>query len=299
MAADTTNPSEFWRKNEHYRDSIVAKLVEVGRADVTSKIAECGKHKMYVTCANCYTSEVVFNHCDLKWCPLCMPRLSAKRRESIEVWKNKVTQPKHVVLTQRNTYEFNKRYVRHAQAQISKLRRNKLTGNWNGGIVSDEVTLESRGWHLHHHLLVDSRWIDKSQLAVTWGKLVGQDFAIVEVKDCRDEKYLQEVTKYAVKGSSLATWSAEDILTFVFAFTGVRTFRPFGTCFKMRAEVATFKEEIKRARARVCECGCKSFSVTESIGGTMPTKAELTERNACRCGIKQLEILPPHHLPPR
>ena len=122
------------------------------------------------------------------------------------------------------------------------------------------MTNEGRGWHLHLHILVNARFIPADQLATEWAKIVGQDFAIVKVKDCRDRSYLGEVTKYAVKGTELAGWSGEDIATLLDAFENVRCFQPFGDLFKLRAEFREFLDNVQGEPAR-CECGCEKFVV--------------------------------------
>lgn len=120
--------------------------------------------------------------------------------------------------------------------------------------MSLEVTNESRGWHLHAHALVDTPWIDTTELSLTWGALVDQDFAIVRAKDCRDRDYLAEVTKYAVKSSQLSAWPGDDIATFIDAFTGVRQFSVFGTLFKDRATRAKVKHEIEPKKPHCRQC---------------------------------------------
>lgn len=129
---------------------------------------------------------------------------------------------------------------------------------WTSGTWSLEVTNESRGWHLHAHLLVESRWIDSGQLSAAWAKQVKQDFAIVKVKDCRAQEYLKEVTKYVVKSSDIARWDGEDIATLIVAFKGLRSFGVFGTlCGQRKA----WKMAVKQARSErnKCECGCNKF----------------------------------------
>jgi hypothetical protein len=124
--------------------------------------------------------------------------------------------------------------------------------------VSIEITNESHGWHLHSHWLIDCRWLDMPEISREWGRLCGQEFAIVKILDCRDTEYLQEVTKYVVEGSELAKWPAEQVAEFVSAIRGRRFFFAFGTLFKLgkeiRAELAAEKPERKP-----CECGCGDF----------------------------------------
>ena len=121
-----------------------------------------------------------------------------------------------------------------------------------------EVTNEGRGWHVHLHVFCDARFVDARKLAVKWGKLMKQDFAIVKVIDCREKSYLAEVTKYVVKGSELVKWHAEEISQFIHAIRGVRFFATFGTLFKLRREVQA-QIDFMKPDAKPCECGCTNF----------------------------------------
>jgi hypothetical protein len=82
---------------------------------------------------------------------------------------------------------------------------------------------------------------------------------IVKVRDCRRADYLQEVTKYAVKGTQLAAWEPDLIATFIRAFDGKRTFGVFGELYGARTEFAEFIAGLKQAKPK-CDCG--SCSVT-------------------------------------
>lgn len=289
IAASMKSESEFWKTAVLFRDSIVAKVRDLpGRAHLVEKLAGCQTERSWLVCESCSEARQVWNHCDLKFCPLCTPRLAAMRRESISEWTKKVRQPKHVVLTMRNEDTLTRRYIRSGQAAVSKLRRSVFAAQWQGGLVATELTNEGRGWHLHYHCLIDARWIHSSALAQKWARLVGQDFAIVKVKDCRDKSYLQEVTKYAVKGSELASWSAEDIVKFILAFRGVRTFQVFGSLFKERAAHTAFLKEVRTSRREPCACGCKSYRfqlATDDGSVVMPTRDQLRARTRARLGL--------------
>jgi len=84
------------------------------------------------------------------------------------------------------------------------------------------------------------------------------------VKDARQDDYLQELCKYTVKGSQLAKWPAPDILTFITAFTGVRTFGVFGTLYAARTKYADYIASVTEARP-LCDCGSRDLTYyTES-----------------------------------
>lgn len=250
----------LWRTQTIFKESIVSKLRRVGRLDLYEKLADCHTEKSYVRCCGCAKQTTVWNRCERFYCPECQPRLSRDRRRAIDWWTKAIGQPKHVVLTARNSQEITREKVQAFKKALASLRRSKFARPWRGGMYSLEVTNEGRGWHLHAHLLVDCRWIDARELAKVWGRLVGQDFAVVKVKDVRGETYLNEVTKYAVKGNELAEWTGEDIAAFIDAFTNVRTFGCFGSLYKQRIEFREYLDALRELN-RKCECGCSRFQL--------------------------------------
>lgn len=245
---------QFWRSQTIWKETIVAKLDANYREDLAERIRDCHTVDSWLVCKSCRRSSLVWNRCENFFCPECQPRLARERRESVEWWAKLAGQPKHVVLTVRNTEDLTRAHVQAIKDNFTRLRRTAFARNWVGGFYNLEVTNEGRGWHLHIHSLVDAKWIDAKNLAIIWGKLVGQDFAIVKVKDARAKDYLAEVTKYAVKGSQLASWTGKDIAAFIDAFTGLRTFGVFGSLYAKRTEWREWLDSIQ-AKGHQCECG--------------------------------------------
>lgn len=241
--------------NAAHLETIVQKLLVVGRDDLAEPLTHCHTEETICRCRGCGKVKVFLNHCDRFYCPVCQPGLTRKRMRAIEWWAKVVKQPKHVVLTCRNTDSLTKTHVETIKLAFRKLRRSKFAKNWLGGCWSLECTNESKGWHLHLHALIDARFIDQRELSIAWGKLVGQDYAIVWVKDCRQSDYLHEITKYTVKGSELADWYPHEIVAFIEAFDHVRSFGTFGTLYDRNSEWRAFVEAQAEALAR-CPCGC-------------------------------------------
>lgn len=222
--------------------------------------ARCGHEHIYKTCTGCDERTVHFYHCMIKWCPLCNWRITNRRRDLLKQWLPLIPQPKHLVLTQRNTRAFTRRMLREHTKNLARVRRSKAFRQVKGGCVSVEITNESRGWHLHSHWLVDARWVDQAELAITWGKLVGQEYAIVKVKDARDKTdYQRELMKYVVKGSDLARWSQDELYQFITAVRGQRFFFAFGSLFKEARRLRALAESERTPS--VCECGCSQFVI--------------------------------------
>lgn len=254
---------EFWLQTSICHETIIAKLDAAGRPDLVGRMRDCHQAILSLTCVGCGVRRLVSNRCEKRWCPICAARLARERREQLTWWIATLKQPKHVVLTCRNTEQISRQRVGAFRTALRKLRNQKLASEWKSGVWSLEVTNESRGWHLHAHLLVESRWIDPAELSSAWAKLVGQDFAILKVKDARKEDYLRELIKYVVKSSQLASWSPDEIVSFMDAFTGTRTFGVFGT---LSGERSRWKQELRGLRRQrgACECGCRKFHIQDA-----------------------------------
>lgn len=225
---------------------------------VSESLAKCGKEEWFRTCSNCRDCKAFKYRCSLKFCPRCNWRISRARADVIKHWTVLIKQPKHVVLTRRNTKLMSRDLLRHTMKGFGKLRRQKEWKTATGGCVSMEVTNESKGWHVHLHVLVDARWIAGGILSQRWGELMGQDYAIVKVQDCRRFEYLNEVTKYVVKASEMAKWPAEEIAAFIGSIKGVRMFAPFGSLYKLQRQIKR-QIEAEKPEAVPCECGCGQF----------------------------------------
>jgi len=118
-----------------------------------------------------------------------------------------------------------------------------------------EITNESRGWHVHFHLLVEANWIPIEEVAKAWARLLRQDVpAIVKVKDARATDYLREVTKYVCKSEQVASWPGNQIAEMMLALRGRRSFGVFGAAFGQRKEWRQAVMESRRQRSK-CECG--------------------------------------------
>ncbi len=176
---------ELWAKNLIYKESLIAKLMEIGCDDLAAPLKECHTYQGIAQCGGCLQVKSFWNRCEVFYCPVCQPTLSRDRVQSIGWWVQEIDQPKHVVLTVRNSAHLTQTYVKWFKSCLTKLRRRKICRNWIGGLYNLETTLEDKGWHVHAHLLVNAKWIDKPELARTWAEIVGQDFAIVGVYDAR------------------------------------------------------------------------------------------------------------------
>lgn len=275
----TSHPSQsvMWEREIVFKESILAKLRGFGRPELAGKMSECHTIETFKRCTGCRKLSKFFNRCELFFCPVCAPRLSRERKQAVDWWTKQIRQPKHLVLTVRNTNVLSKEYVQFLKEQLGKFRRSKCFKAVTGGFYSMEVTNEGRGWHIHFHLLIDAPWLCMPDVSEIWGRLNGQDFAICKIKDCRGADYLKEVTKYAVKGSELAKWSGTEIATFIQSFSGVRFFGVFGSLYAKRTQWREWIDALTEIKP-VCACGCDTWRLLspEELLWEEETKSGLT-----------------------
>jgi hypothetical protein len=218
----------------------------------------CGNEDIFRTCKACGAVEKFKYQCNIKWCPRCQWRLVLRRQTMIAWWGKRIPSPKHLVLTQKNFPVMTHTKIREHTCRLAALRRRSCFREVKGGCVSVEITNEGNGWHLHSHWLLDVPWLDMSDVARNWAQLVGQEFAIVKIKEVKNDSYVAELAKYVVEGSELAKWPAEHINEFVLAVRGMRFFFSFGSLWKLgpaiRAELAAQKRPAKE-----CDCGETDF----------------------------------------
>ncbi len=248
----------LWSAATIHKNTTAAKLRSLGRVAEAHTLECCHTEYTFAVCTACGLQQKFPNRCDNFFCAECQPRLSQDRKKAVEWWTREVHQPKHVVLTVQNVLYLTKGHVQEFRKWFTRLRRSKFAANWKGGFYSLEVTNEGRGWHLHLHALIDAKWIDSFALSQAWAKATNGLGKIVKVKDARGKNYLAEVTKYCVKGVQLAAWSPENIVCFIDAFRGVRTFGVFGDLYGKRTE---FAEWWKLVRGSKPACPCGSCSV--------------------------------------
>ena len=249
---------ELIAENDLHAATIHAKLDGLCETNQFYNFGRCGKEKIFRTCHNCRSIVEFSYRCNLKWCPRCAWRQADKRKDLLRLWTSKIKQPKHLILTQRNFKTLTRTRIKEHTGCLASLRRRKIFSSVQGGCVSTEITNEGKGWHLHSHWLLDVRFLPIQRVAQVWASMVGQDFAVCRIYDVRQSEYIQEVCKYVVEGSELASWPADEINQFVQAVRGRRFFQSFGSLRKLAPQIRAEIEAAKPA-AKVCDCGCSDF----------------------------------------
>jgi len=268
---------KLWEPEEDFHETIRLKLDGLNDSNQFWNFTRCGHEQIYKTCKHCGRFESLKYRCNIKWCPNCQQRITNTRRRLIELWTQKIVQPKHLVLTQQNFHVLTRRSIRQMIKSLARLRRHKCFAGVHGGCISIEITNEGNGWHLHSHWLIDAKWLDMPEISRAWAALVGQKFAICKVKDCRGKDYLQEITKYVAKGSEIASWPPETINEFVTAIRGLRFFFAFGS---LHALAPAIRRELQAQKPPppICECGESDFVYESETNAVLHELREINRR---------------------
>lgn len=238
---------------------LAAHLKSGGLLEESERLGDCHSRETFSICGGCRKVVKFWNRCDIFYCPQCAPRLAKKRLEGLMWFVEKMSQPKHIVLTMKNVDVLTREYVSSAKKKLAQFRRRKLFAGAKSGLWAMEVTKKDKGWHLHFHLVVDIRWIGVKELSREWSSVCGDGSKIVWVEDARRGSLRTNlpryVTKYAGKGFRPHTWEAKDFCEFVEAMRDGRTFGVFGELLGVRAEWREWLKQALAERTR-CECGC-------------------------------------------
>ena len=240
-------------------------------------LSKCGSTMGVKECGDCGELENVEYQCSQKWCPRCNWKITKRRKKVLGLWANTIRNPMHLILTQKNFAELDGAKHREHTKALQRVRRQQVMRNVKGGCVSVELTNNpSEAWHLHSHWLVDCRYVSMKELAIEWGKQVGQEFGIVRYSKLEEKDYVNEVAKYVCKPAEMVTWTALEILAFIEAARGRRFFFTFGNLNKHGKKIREFikaSEERKQCKCKKCESIHVNFEISSSAANSAKRRA--------------------------
>ena len=135
-------------------------LQKEGAEDLADKLSGC-LDEVWLRCSCCQTERWVPKGCRKRWCPLCCPKISAKRLARLGDIQGLMQWPLFVTLTLRPCKLLSEtEQVSLLKKHLTTLRRAKLWSTTvEGGVGAIEVTRENKTWHWHWHGLVDCEWL--------------------------------------------------------------------------------------------------------------------------------------------
>ena len=234
--------------------TVLARLVEEREPRLARTLAKCVT-PIDLRCVKCGAVHTVNAQCKKRWCPLCAPRISARRLERCEHLAKAMQWPLYLCCTIRNVPDDEASTCIRTLKDMSKRFRR---GEWwrqtqLGGVWAIEVTNIGNGWHPHINYLVDSRWLAvdapaprrgdsteeiaakckaaQAELCENWSWFVGDDVTCwVERAHGRAAT---EVMKYSVKSADLVKFPGR-IAPIIGAIDDGRLMQRFGASYGMK-----------------------------------------------------------------
>ena len=247
---DRKNAARSRRLKE--RAALVERLKTEGALDLSKPLEECGT-PVPLTCTCCGEGRLAETHCMRRYCPTCQPLVTAQRHSRWSHALSKLQWPLFITLTIPNSED--PESLRFLRKKWSSFRRRKIIADQvKGGIATFEVTNKGAGWHPHLHAIIDCEWLAihtpkpapfdttavikqkcktaQLELSAQWAHMIGEDSAIVWAHRVYGDQAINEVLKYAAKGSDLIT-SPQPIAPMLRVISKTRTLTGFGSLYPL------------------------------------------------------------------
>lgn len=285
------------------RSRLIERLHLEDAADLAKPLESCGQ-KVGLTCTNCGGCHSVETHCRCRWCPACAPLVSAERAARWATAIGNLQWPLFVTLTIPNSE--NPESLRFLRKKWSAFRRRKIIRERvAGGVATFEITNKGNGWHPHLHAVCDCRWLAihtpeprptdpaeviaekcrraQEELTAQWSHMIDVPKSMVYVRRVYGSGIVQEILKYACKGSELVE-SPDAIAPMLRVLKQTRTLSGWGSLFPLPSpddeqEACVACEDCGATRSFVPTDIAYMFRRDESehvIGRTLPPSKQET-----------------------
>ncbi len=180
------------------------------------------------------TGEVLVfaHHCNLRWCPMCGAARQSWIAEECRRWFIQVHKPKLITLTLKHSNAPLAYQTKCLYDYFRKLRKTAWFkkhvrgGTWFYHIKKSQ---SDHKWHPHIHCLVDSDYIDKTELSKRWLKITGSS-KVVHIKAVTNpENSVKHAARYSAEPCNVADLQLADAVELFYALQGKRICGSWGT----------------------------------------------------------------------
>lgn len=214
-------------------------------------------------CSQCGKSFDVPVYCGDRFCPVCSVRRNNRVKKRLDFLIKRCKQPrkfgfKFLTLTISNQPDLSG-MVKEIVAAFRKLRnRQYWKNNVDGGAYVVEIKGNPGNWHVHLHIVMQSRYMPFDSLLKLWMKVSsGRGVYIKQIPPAQVISYLTKyLTKPDVSDLALIEINAE--------MQNVRLFSPFGTWHSLC-------QEYRQPPTACKDCGSSSFMPWDLIYDKFPT----------------------------
>ena len=213
---------------------------KLDRRDQSSRLAtfiECRQSAYFVKNTETQEVRIVSNSCRQRWCPLCLRSKRYIMRIAVADYLRTLNAPKFSTFTLKHSNAPLDSQITRLYDCFRELRRRKLfKSNCRGGVWFFQVKKSSsdESWHPHIHCLIDSKYIDQSELSDLWLSVTGNS-PIVDIRAVRNgARTADYVARYASSPCRLADLDEPDRLELFDALHGRRVCGTWGSARSCR-----------------------------------------------------------------
>lgn len=221
------NPAAVQAADDFYE--MVDVVIEKGYRE---KLDDCRSRAWFVRNKDTGDVRVAAKQCRLRWCFHCSEAKQQFITNAISPWWKAAKEPKLLTLTIKSNDDPLSVQTKFLYHCFTKLRQRKFVKDKiRGGVWFYQVTYnkETRQWHPHIHVLIDSPYLDHSELKVAWKKIT-MGSTIVHIRLVHDpEKTLAHNARYAARPVALLSIPEYRWGEMFEAFDGRRICGTFGT----------------------------------------------------------------------
>lgn len=211
-------------------------------------------------CPQCGWTETYPLSCGDRLCPICAWRGYARNlRAMIDAFHKKgfkFAYPKFFTLTIRAGFDLNQQYKDISTAWNHVRRQKWFTKECRGGFTVVEITFGKNGWHVHLHVLADSKYINHDKFKAEWLKLTGAWNVDIRALYGSTRDVVSYTLKYMIKPPALSIEQAEEYRK---TLHGKRIVRGFGSFYNI-----TDKEDSKKFIKKCPDCGCECIVIEKT-----------------------------------
>lgn len=177
-------------------------------ADRLDRFNHCGSDCVCEYSPSTKRLRILGSYCGDRFCLPCAKARSKKIERALAARCASIS-PLFMTLTLRSTDDLLSDTLDHLLESFRRLRQTKLwrkSVKGGVGVIEIKVGSGSGKWHVHLHVLAESRFIDAYQLSENWKKATGGSFIVDVQRVSHNSRSVGYVAKYASKG-----WTAEVI----------------------------------------------------------------------------------------
>jgi hypothetical protein len=231
MRDDCCQPAINSRAKHFQRKRRIAQAFQdAGMPEMAQHLRDCQEISRQCICTHCAKTFYIPDRCRQRTCPLCSFKESRTRGNWIIRMCKGMAYPKMLTLTFERWRKVPGDGIDFIRDAWNLLRADPIFSKVKGGVYQIELKPKPDGWHIHMHVILDCPFLPYQQIFSAWRRLVGQDYANIDIRAAKTEVEQIYVAKYAAKAADYEG-EMSDVVAWYLATKGKRLFGSFGSWY--------------------------------------------------------------------